>query len=281
MMTERSAATQPLEELGPPPLDALTPFERRTFMTMEAIYRRALPVSEWWLRAVSAKWMTFGSFRMMHPVGLERLNGLRFDDAILLVSNHRSFFDMYMLLLLLHRFTELRQPPMCPVRSDFFYTHAGGPAVNLLVGAGRMFPPFFREPAKQDFNRWALAVVINHLRRGQGIVGFHPEGTRNKSDDPYAALPAQPGVGKLVMETWPIVVPAFINGLTNDIAGDIWGNLTGRRKVVAVFGEPMDLTRFRGQGNRLATHKRIADALVDRIYQLGEEERDYRAAHRF
>jgi 1-acyl-sn-glycerol-3-phosphate acyltransferase len=265
-------------ELGDPPLELLDPFARLTFRAMDLLYRRAMPITELWLRTVSASWMTFGSFRMMHPVGLERLAGLRFEDGILLVSNHRSFFDLYMLFTLLHRFTPLRQPVLCPVRSDFFYERAAGILVNLFVGGGRMFPPFFREPSKQDFNKWALGKVVEHLKHGTTLVGFHPEGTRNKNEDPYTPLPAQPGVGKLIMESWPIVVPAFINGLSNDIAGDIIGNFRGTKKVVAVFGEPMDLTRFRGQSNRLATHKRIADALLERIYALGEEERQYRAS---
>ncbi len=280
-MTEKPAA--PVEEapLGEPPLELLDPFSRFTFQAMDLLYRRGLPVTEVWLRTFGARWMTLGSFRMMHPVGLERLSGLRFEDGILLVSNHRSFFDMYMLFTLLHRFTPLRQPVLCPVRSDFFYERAAGILVNLFVGGGRMFPPFFREPSKQDFNKWALAKVVSTLKRGNTLVGFHPEGTRNKNADPYTPLPAQPGVGKLIMDSWPIVVPAFINGLSNDIAGDIIGNFRGTKKVVAVFGEPMDLSRFHTQSNRLATHKRIADALLARIYQLGEEERRYRQDHGF
>ena len=109
------------------------------------------------------------------------------------------------------------------------------------------------------------------------LVGFHPEGTRNKNDDAYTPLPAQPGVGKLVMDAWPIVVPAFINGLSNDIVADINGNFAGTKRVVAVFGEPMDLSQFKTMGNRLSSHKRIADALLARIYELGQEEQQYRA----
>jgi 1-acyl-sn-glycerol-3-phosphate acyltransferase len=139
-----------------------------------------------------------------------------------------------------------------------------------------MFPPFFREPSKQAFNQWSLARTVEILRGGQCMVGFHPEGTRNRGPDPYTPLPAQPGVGKLIMDTWPIVVPAFINGLSNDIVADIRGNFSGTKKVVAVFGEPIDLAPFRGYGNRLASHKRIADAVLKIIYQLGEEERAWR-----
>jgi 1-acyl-sn-glycerol-3-phosphate acyltransferase len=260
-----------------PPLELLQPFERTAFRAMDFLHRRALPLTEMWLRTVGAGWMTVGSRNMMHPVGLERLQGLKYDDGVLLVSNHRSFFDLYMLMLLLHRHTPLRQPVLCPVRADFFYQRAAGVVVNLLIGGGRMFPPFFREPQKADFNKWALERVVAELHKGRVLVGFHPEGTRNKNDDAYTPLPAQPGVGKLVMETWPIVVPAFINGLSNDIIADIRGNFDGSKRVVAVFGEPIDLSPFKKLGNRLSSHKRIADALLKRIYELGDEERQYRA----
>ena len=262
-----------------PPLELLSPFERVSFSAMDFLHRRALPLTEKWLRTVSAGWMTLGSRHMMVPIGLERLRGLTFDDGVLLVSNHRSFFDLYMLALLLHRHTPLRQPVLCPVRADFFYKRLDGVLVNLLVGGGRMFPPFFREQSKQDFNKWALQRVVDELKKGRVLVGFHPEGTRNKNEDPYTPLPAQPGVGKLVMETWPIVVPAFIHGLTNDIVADLTGNFTRTKRVVAVFGEPIDLSPFKKWGNRLASHKRVADALLKRIYELGEEERAWRAAN--
>jgi 1-acyl-sn-glycerol-3-phosphate acyltransferase len=111
------------------------------------------------------------------------------------------------------------------------------------------------------------------------MVGYHPEGTRNKNADPYTPLPAQPGVGKLVMDAWPIIVPAFIQGLSNDILSDVYGNFKGTKQVVAVFGEPVDLNPFKSMGNRLASHKRIADALLKIIYQLGEEERAWRATN--
>ena len=275
--TDEPTGSAPADEGDAPPLELLQPFERTAFRAMDLLHRRALPLTEWWLRTVGAGWMTLGSRNMMQPVGLEWLAGLRYDDGILLVSNHRSFFDLYMLMLLLHRHTPLRQPVLCPVRADFFYQHLSGVLVNLLIGGGRMFPPFFREPQKADFNKWALERVVAELHKGRVLVGFHPEGTRNKNADPYTPLPAQPGVGKLVMERWPIVVPAFIHGLSNDIVADLRGNFTGNKRVVAVFGEPMDLSPFKKLGNRLSSHKRIADALLKRIYQLGDEERAYRA----
>jgi 1-acyl-sn-glycerol-3-phosphate acyltransferase len=265
-------------EVGPPPLAALTRFERRSFLLMESLYRRARPATELWLRQVSERWMTLGSQHLVVPRGIERLAGLTRQDGILIVSNHRSFFDMYMLMRLLHRHTDLRQPVLCPVRGDFFYERPAGVVVNLFVGGGRMFPPFFRDPHKVDFNKWALAYVAAELRRGGVIVGFHPEGRRNRDGDPYTPLPAQPGVGKLVMETWPIIVPAFINGMSSNILDDVRANFTGARKAIAVFGRPIDLAPFREMKNRLASHKRIADRLLEAIFALAVEEREVRAS---
>ena len=262
------------------PIELLQPFERTVFQAMSLLQRRARGLTEFWLRTVSVGWMTLGSRHMMRPVGLERLAGLRRSDGILLVSNHRSFFDLYMLTLLMHRHTELRQPVLCPVRADFFYRQPLGVVVNLLVGGGRMFPPFFREPEKQDFNRWSIEHVANVLKGGDVVVGFHPEGRRNKNESPYEPLPAQPGLGRIIMDSWPIIVPAFINGLTNNIVGDIVGNFTGERKVVAVFGEPIDTAPYQKMGNRLASHKRIADDVLKKVYALADEEKAARAAWR-
>src|SRR5437879_3188435 len=156
---ERAAAsTDAVGDADAPPLALLRPFERTAFRAMDLLHRRALPLTEWWLRTIGAGWKTVGSRNMMHAIGLERLEGLRYDDSILLVSNHRSFFDLYMLMLMLHRRTPLRQPVLCPVRAGFFYQRAAGVLVNLLIGGGRMFPPFFREPSKTDFTKGPLVL---------------------------------------------------------------------------------------------------------------------------
>src|SRR5881394_208183 len=112
-----------------PPLERLQPFERTAVRGMDWLHANARGLTELWLRRVSATWMTIGSRHMVRAIGLERLNGLRYEDGILLVSNHRSFFDLYMLAVQLHQHTPLRQPVLCPVRADFFYRQPLGVAV--------------------------------------------------------------------------------------------------------------------------------------------------------
>ncbi|HEX2573165.1 MAG TPA: lysophospholipid acyltransferase family protein [Polyangia bacterium] len=264
---------------GPPPLELLTPFERFNVRLMDLLERHAVPATERYLRTWGNFWMYFVTSRMLTGYGYERLAGVPTDAPILLVSNHRSYFDLYVLAVLLNRFTRLHQPMFCPVRADFFYEHVAGTFLNLAVGAGRMYPPVFREPSKAEFNKWSLAHLGELLRRGNVVVGFHPEGRRNKNANPYERLPAQPGVGKLVMDSWPVVIPVFINGFTNDFLGDVKANFQRKKRVLAVFGAPIDLTPFRGMSNRLASHKRIADRLLSVVYdELGAEERRIRSS---
>jgi 1-acyl-sn-glycerol-3-phosphate acyltransferase len=262
--------------LGPAPVELLAPFERFSFRTMEALERRWRGPTERYMRRFASMWMWLSIHNITTVRGLERLAGVRPDQGLLLVSNHRTYFDMYALCNILHHRTPLHQPVYCPVRADFFYEQPLGMLVNLLVGGGRMYPPVFRDTAKGDFNKWALAQMVEALAERPVLIGFHPEGTRNKNDDPYTPLAAQPGVGKLVMETWPLVVPAFINGLSNNFFADARANYRRSKRIVAVFGEPVDLTPFRAMSNRLASHKRIADRLLEMVYKLSEEERQIR-----
>jgi hypothetical protein len=66
-------------------------------------------------------------------------------------------------------------------------------------------------------------------------------------------------------------VPAFITGLSNSF----WREIHGKTRIVAVFGEPVELPRIEGD-TRLTHHKRTADLLNDRIAALFDEERKLR-----
>ena len=142
------------------------------------------------------------------------------------------------------------------------------------MGWFSMFPPFFREAReekKRDFDKFSMRRLIDICSRGTAhVVGFHPEGKRNLSDDPYEFLPAQTGVGKIIMAARPQVIPVFIAGLGNDLPRQILGNWRGGEPVRIRFGEPIDLSEFYGKRDSLRTHKEIADFLMKKIGELGE-----------
>jgi 1-acyl-sn-glycerol-3-phosphate acyltransferase len=164
-----------------------------------------------------------------------------------------------------------------PVRARFFYDSLMGWIVNLVMGWFSMYPPFFREANeadKREFDKFSMRRLIQLCSNGRAhIIGFHPEGKRNLNPDPYSFLPAQPGIGKIIYAARPQVIPVFIAGLGNDLPRQIMGNWTGGEKVRIRFGEPVDLGPFYEKGDRLRTHKEIADHLMVRISQLAEIDR--------
>src|SRR6185369_2176818 len=84
--------------------------------------------------------------------GLEHVEAASRDRPLLLVANHRSFFDMYAVSTVLFRNTRWRKQLFFPVRGRFFYQSPLGLLVNLIMGWWPMYPPFFR-PATIRFPR--------------------------------------------------------------------------------------------------------------------------------
>jgi 1-acyl-sn-glycerol-3-phosphate acyltransferase len=168
------------------------------------------------------------------------------------------------------------------VRAKFFYDNPVGWFVNLVMGWWSMYPPFFREEGegeKRKFDKFSLRELTRLASEGYGhIIGFHPEGKRNLNEDPYSFLPAQPGIGKVILNADPQVIPVFIAGLGNDLPKQILGNWTGGEKVRIWFGEPIDLTDFHGKRDSLRTHKEISDHLMSKIAALGDKDREWMSA---
>ncbi|MEP6636754.1 MAG: hypothetical protein ABJB97_08500, partial [Acidobacteriota bacterium] len=110
------------------------------------------------------------------------------------------------------------------------------------------------------------------------VIGFHPEGMRNKGEDPYSFLPAQPGVGKLIKDAAPQVIPVFIAGLGNDLPRQVLGNWTGGEKIRIHFGPQIDFSSFLAQKDHMRTYKEIGDEVMKKISALGEQDRALQAS---
>lgn len=225
-------------------------------------------VGQWWILAATE--------RLRHVHGLERLPPLDGKSSIILVSNHRSFFDLYVATaVLVRRGLPLRI--LFPVRSTFFYDHPLGPVVNGLMSFFAMYPPIFRDRKRALLNLASLDETARLLAGGGFFVGVHPEGTRNKTGDPYTLLPPQSGIGRLIRAAGVPVVPVFVNGLGNDLARQVAGGISGRGTPIhVVFGAPIDFGPLTSAPDGPAAHKRIAEACLSAIRALGEEERALR-----
>ena len=228
-------------------------------------------------RHIGSLWIYLATYNLMNVFGIENVENAEVDTPLVLVANHRSFFDMYTVSSVIFRRTRRPVTLYFPVRAKFFYDNPAGWIVNFVMGWFSMYPPFFREARdarKREFDKYSMRRLIQLCSEGRGhMIGFHPEGRRNLEGGPYDFLPAQPGIGKVIYAAHPQVIPVFIAGLGNDLPKQILGNWTGGEKVRIWFGEKIDLSEFYEKGDRLRTHKEIADHLMNKIGELAELDR--------
>ena len=230
-------------------------------------------------RHIGSLWIKIATYNLMNVFGIENVQNSDSSRPLLLVANHRSFFDMYVVSSVIFRQTTRPVKLFFPVRAKFFYDRVLGWFVNLVMGWWSMYPPFFREAKdaeKRAFDKYSLERLIQITRSGEHhVIGFHPEGRRNLSENEYEFLRAQPGVGKVIMEAKPQVIPVFIAGLGNDLPKQILGNWTGGEKVRIWFGSEIEFGSLLEERNSLRSHKKIADFLMERVAKLGEKDREY------
>jgi 1-acyl-sn-glycerol-3-phosphate acyltransferase len=232
----------------------------------------------WFQRNIGARWIDFSTKNLRHLYGFDRLPPLDPTRSYICVSNHRSFFDLYVITAMLVR-RGMPHRMLFPVRSNFFYDTPAGFLVNGAMSFFAMYPPVFRERSRATLNLAGLDEVVWMARRGGAFIGLHPEGTRNKDGDPYTLLPAQSGVGRIIRHAQVDVIPVFINGLlTHDLWKQVSSNVTkDGQRIVGVFGKPVEFGGLLEENPSPRLYKRIADRTLEVIGELGKEEREIRA----
>lgn len=264
----------------PEQLKLLSPFERVSFEFADRMNRdpRLKKAAHAFLSTVGKTWVKESTDNLLHTFGDEHVANLKPDRGVFFVANHRSFFDYYVIASKLLRIAPWIERMYFPVRSNFFYEQPLGVFVNMVMSAMAMYPPVMREGPKRPFNTYTVDVLTELVKEPGVMVGFHPEGTRNKGDDPYTLLPANLGAGAIIHQARPIVMPIFTLGLINNFPKQIWSNFDGTGEpVTMVFGPPLDMQRFYDEPARPRTYKAIAEYIRDELTKLGEVERDFRA----
>ena len=285
------------EDIGPWTLDVgqsleptpdefavLSSFERFAFHLVRRLNQgRWKRFWTWCQKTFGAGWIHFSTYNLMEVYGLENIAAASRERPILLAANHRSFFDMYTVSTVLFRNTPWRKQLFFPVRGRFFYDSPLGLFVNLVMGWWSMYPPFFASGdkpllEKRAFDKYSFRVLTELCRTGPGnVIGFHPEGTRNKGVDPYSYLPVQPGIGKLIKDAAPQVIPVFVAGLGNDLPKQVLGNWRGGEKIRIHFGPQLDLSNYLSKKDHVRTYKEISEFVMSKIAELGEVDRQMNA----
>ena len=264
----------------PEELSVLSTLERWTFRVTHRMNQgRWKRFWTWCQRYFGATWIQLSTSNLMRVYGLENFEALDGKRPVLVVANHRSFFDMYVVSTILFRRTSKNVKLFFPVRGRFFYDSLLGVAVNFIMGWWSMYPPFFsggENPLveKREFDKFSMRRLAELCSEGAGhVIGFHPEGTRNRNPDPYSYLRAQPGIGKLIKDSEPQVIPVFIAGLGNNLWRQVVSNWTNGAPIRVHFGPQLDLAQFQAKRDGLRTYKEISDFVMTKIAVLGETDR--------
>ncbi|MGA7497639.1 MAG: lysophospholipid acyltransferase family protein, partial [Isosphaeraceae bacterium] len=112
--------------------------------------------------------------------------------AVLLVANHLSFLDVFLLGI------PLRRPLNFVARSSLFF-----PVLGFLIRSVGAFPI-----QREGMGASGMKETLRRLRRG-GIVTLFPEGTRSRDGK---LAPLKSGIAVLVSRAGVPVVPAGIAG---------------------------------------------------------------------
>jgi 1-acyl-sn-glycerol-3-phosphate acyltransferase len=212
----------------------------------------------------------------------ERFRQIDRNRAVLLAANHRSFNDQFAISARLFNMYGVHHNIFFPVRANFFYDSPVGLIVNLFLAYGVMYPPIIRDNKRRHWNLCATDILVELLREPGNMVGFHPEGRRNKSADPYALQPGKPGCGELVYRSQPNVLPVFLQGFPENPFDLLRAKMTrtGRIKphVHMVMGEPMDFSEELQMPAGSKTYLQISRKIMHRIQGLAEEEKAIRAS---
>ncbi|HEY6122256.1 MAG TPA: hypothetical protein VIV66_20030, partial [Pyrinomonadaceae bacterium] len=106
------------------------------------------------------------------------------------------------------------------------------------------------------------------------VIGFHPEGKRNRSADPYSFLSPQPGIGKIIKDANPQVIPVFIAGLCNSLPRQIARNWNQEEVIRIHFGPSINFSAFIDKPDRARTYVEISKYVMEKIAELAARDQD-------
>ncbi len=273
-MTKSSQAALPLVAAPEMAVSSLRGLERFAVPFFRWLNTSGLPkdIVQFFVRHVSARWVRWVTgyrWKLMH---FERVKHLNPTSSVLLVSNHRSFFDMYVTCSSLYTHTRILDRLYFPVRAKFFYDSAIGALVNLSVSGGAMWPPVFRDDRRRELNPIGTDQMKHVLQNRGTAIGIHPEGTRGKGDDPWQLLPCKPGVGELVHAAPDdaLILPFFIIGLSNDFVSEVKSLWRRDKPEIRIrWCEPITA----GELKKLGSARLIAEHLHERIGTMAQLDR--------
>ncbi|ABS04699.1 lysophospholipid acyltransferase family protein [Kineococcus radiotolerans] len=212
------------------------------------------PVLYWPIKLLVAEPLVTAVFRPWVR-GLEHVPS---SGPAILASNHLSAADTVLLPTVVQRRVTFI------AKADLFTGRGlrGKLTKGLMHGIGQL-------PVDRSGGRASTAAIDSAVRvLGEGeLLGIYPEGTRSPDGRLYRG---RTGVARIALASGAPVVPVAMIG-TEDLLP------TGRklprvRRVGAVFGPPLDFSRYAGRGDDQLVARSITDEVMYAIQKLSRQE---------
>ena len=170
----------------------------------------------------------------------------------LLLSNHQSLIDSFFIGFTAFFGPSIVKPylvPWNPAGEAFFYQNAWQ---SFWSDQWRCIPV---RRGRKDIG------ALNRMQRAlkSGTMILFPEGTRTRTGNIERG---RPGAGVVILEDHPKVVPVTIDGLDEVLPIDAKWPRFGKR-VVIVFGQPIDYTPYLTDETSREAAQRIVDRVMD------------------
>ncbi|HPF39174.1 MAG TPA: MFS transporter [Phycisphaerae bacterium] len=170
------------------------------------------------------------------------------EGGAIVVANHNSTLDPFVLTS-----TSPNRIPGFMIAIEF----AKIPFFSSLVRAIECIPV---TRSGQDTS--SVKAALRHLQDGK-LLGLFPQGGVRAPDE---AIRVRDGVGMLALRSGAPVVPAYIDGITY-YDSTVKPFLT-RHKAVVRYGEPVDLSEFKGREKDREAYKAASEKIMDAIMAL-------------
>jgi 1-acyl-sn-glycerol-3-phosphate acyltransferase len=197
-------------------------------------------------------WVTFSIYvvgfyaSLLNRFAIKGGENIPCSGPVLITSNHISAYDTIFLPWAVIRCNPL-QMLWAPAKEELFENRV----LRLIYTSWGAFPV----RRKRDVR---AGRFLNDLLRDQKVMLF-PEGTRHKDGKLGAG---NRGVGKIIYDTRPAVIPAALIGL------NIWKFPDFRRKATVVFGPAIDFSDLYQYEDCKETHLLIVDRVMQAIADL-------------
>ncbi|MFD0483763.1 lysophospholipid acyltransferase family protein [Kineococcus sp. GCM10028916] len=212
------------------------------------------PVLYWPIKLLVAEPLVTAVFRPW----VRGLENVPTDGPAILASNHLSAADTVLLPTVVERRVTFI------AKADLFTGRGvrGRLTKGLMHGIGQL--PVDRSGGRASSA--AIAGAVRVLQEGD-LFGIYPEGTRSPDGRLYRG---RTGVARIALASGAPVIPVAMIG-TEDLLP------TGRRlprirRVGAVFGEPLDFSRFAGRGDDQLVVRSVTDEIMYAIQKLSRQE---------